>query len=431
MIVSLIIVFLHTAAPIDAFQLPKIKFVGISENVHNIPKRSIESGDGEALRANLEKHCGLTQSSTVLTNESYLRWEPDLHKSYEVANVIFQEIVDVSNLIFICTKDTSHDTNRPHSKRIISCPSMSRPQDLQAIAKVLQSDRCKLLLGLESVSAELYPDSPSPYLQLTFSDLQYHEGRQPDEALLQLQPSETVATSNTENWVDNFLGKYNICPYTSSVKKAAVGLSSVQVPVGNIHIVVGSTNLPDTSKIRQIDYDILRSATLVSTFWSETQTLLQSSETEWATSLVVFPEYDDDFDFFIEVCDNIVQPMIEATSSTYYIGRAWFHPKYDADQVGHTSVIAGHAVPHKLVQEFVQTINGLESAKSITMGALGEANNKVRMTPHATINILRRSQLNAAAQYEKGLGSKRPKPNSIYVRNTLKLIELLKGTNVL
>jgi hypothetical protein len=308
---------------------------------------------------------------------------------------------------------------------------MSRPQDLQAIAKVLQSDRCKLLLGLESVSAELYPDSPSPYLQLTFSDLQYHEGRQPDEALLQLQPSETVATSNTENWVDNFLGKYNICPYTSSVKKAAVGLSSVQVPVGNIHIVVGSTNLPDTSKIRQIDYDILRSATLVSTFWSETQTLLQSSETEWATSLVVFPEYDDDFDFFIEVCDNIVQPMIEATSSTDFIGRAWFHPKYDADQVGHTSVIAGHAVPHKLVQEFVQTINGLESAKSITMGALGEANNKVRMTPHATINILRRSQLNAAAQYEKGLGSKRPKPNSIYVRNTLKLIELLKGTNVL
>lgn len=424
MMFSLIVLLISTAAPIAAFQLPKIKFVGISEKVENIPKRRIESGEVEALRVDLEKHCGITQSATDVANASYFRWEPDLDKSYEVANVIFQEIVEVAQLR---CDDARHETMRPHLMIIISCPSMSQPQDLKAIAKVLQSEECKSMLGLESVSAELYPDSPSPYLQLTFSDLHSSEVQQGDKELIQLQTPETIATSNTVNWVDNFLGKYNICPFTSSVTKAAVGLSSVKVPVGNVHIVVGSTNLPDISKIRRRFYNIHRSAALVSTFWSETQTLMQSSESEWATSLVVFPEYDDDFELFVGVCDNIIQPMIEATSSTDYIGRAWFHPKYDADRVGHTSVIAGHAVPHKLVQQFVQTINGPESANSISIGSLADANNKVRMTPHATINILRRSQLNAAAQYEKGLGVKKPKPNSIYVRNTLKLIELLKS----
>jgi hypothetical protein len=82
-----------------------------------------------------------------------------------------------------------------------------------------------------------------------------------------------------------------------------------------------------------------------------------------------------------------------------------------------------------MVQQFIQTINGPESIKQngMTYNDLENANNRVRMTPHATINILRRSQLNAAAQYEKGLGEKRPKPNSIYVRNTLKLIEVFRG----
>ena len=138
---------------------------------------------------------------------------------------------------------------------------------------------------------------------------------------------------------------------------------------------------------------------------------------------------DNDFETFYDICDNLVQPIIEATASTDCIGRAWFHPKYDADQVGHDTVIAGHAVPHKMVRQFIETINGPESMKNISANDLTSANNKVRMTPHATINILRRSQLNAAARYEKSLGDKRPKPNSIYVRNALKLIDVLKGSN--
>eukprot|EP00957_Ditylum_brightwellii_P120388 9185672-Ditylum_brightwellii.AAC.1 len=43
---------------------------------------------------------------------------------------------------------------------------------------------------------------------------------------------------NTASWVDNFLSKYRLCPYTASVQSAAVGLNSVGVQSGPVSIIV-------------------------------------------------------------------------------------------------------------------------------------------------------------------------------------------------
>ena len=61
---------------------------------------------------------------------------------------------------------------------------------------------------------------------------------------------------------------------------------------------------------------------------------------------------------------------------------------------------------------------------------LARANNKVRQTPHATINILRRNQLLAAAEYEKGLGKKKPKANSVYVKNAVRISKALNKSDI-
>ena len=77
-----------------------------------------------------------------------------------------------------------------------------------------------------------------------------------------------------------------------------------------------------------------------------------------------------------------------------------------------------------MVEGFMKSLNlesGGGNGETIEFDELSTSNNLVRHTPHATINILRRSQLNAAAEYEKGLGARRPKPNSIYVRNAIRL----------
>jgi len=174
----------------------------------------------------------------------------------------------------------------------------------------------------------------------------------------------------------------------------------------------------------------IRNAELVSAFWSEVVTLMNSTQEQWSTSLVVFPEYDIKFEGFADVCDNIIEPTVEATQSQDFIGRAWFHPKYDADAIGHSEVIAGHAVPHKMVEGFMKSLHstsGTNGQGLIEYKALSQANNRVRQTPHATINILRRSQLTAAGEYENLLGKKKSKANSIYVRNAIRLSEALNS----
>ena len=63
----------------------------------------------------------------------------------------------------------------------------------------------------------------------------------------------------------------------------------------------------------------------------------------------------------------------------------------------------------------IKTINEPDCLRrdGITYDDVSNANEKIRMTPHATINILRRSQVNAVAQYEQGFGEKKPLPNLI------------------
>mmetsp|Transcript_14274 Transcript_14274/g.34485 ORF Transcript_14274/g.34485 Transcript_14274/m.34485 type:complete len:457 (+) Transcript_14274:114-1484(+) len=418
-----------------AFQFPKIKFVGISaKEDSSAPQILVQNGpeDAENLRRRLETHCDVLdqESSSSIRgevsistpNDLSFRWEPHLRESYEVADVTFQEIARVLRDSHACEEKINNNGSKSSSHMLfLSFPSMSRPEDLVRLSDVLNSDKCKQLLGLKDAFAELYPSSPAPYLRITLSACNID-----GEAISEKTASSgDIAISATKDWVNSFLGKYRLCPYTSSVSRAAVGLSSVGVPVGEVHLQLGGTN---REMIDKRSYNRLMAADLASAFWSEVVFLIQSSQEEFATSLVVFPEYDSEFESFVEICDSIVEPTVVATKSTDIIGRAWFHPQYDADAVGHSEVIAGHAVPHNMVDGFMKS---LDDASLLRYDALVAANNRVRRTPHATINILRRSQLTAAGEYEKGLGKKRPKANSIYVRNAVRLSKAINSNNAL
>ena len=426
---TFLILLLWSPGDTNAFQLPKIKFVGLSntraENDLNAPQILIQKGpeDTDKLRQNLEKYC--TDASSIDKDTTTFRWEPHLYESYEVANAIFEEVARVSR--------EGYNDNEKQLRIFLSFPSMKRPADLENLSQVLQSNKCKQMLGLDDVCAELYPISPAPYLSLTFAthDNAEREGVNCQDVSIveEDDTSADSAISATKDWVNNFLGKYRLCPYTSSISRAAVGLSSVDVPVGGVHIVDTGTAINTI-----VEQDAITRATatkLVSAFWSEVNLLMKSTEEEWATSLVLCPEYDADFESFADICDTVIEPTVLATRSTDVIGRAWFHPLYNADAIGHSGVIGGHAVPHKMVYGFMKTLHSSSNANDdlLEYDELAMANDKVRQTPHATINILRRSQLNAAAEYEKGLGEKRPKANSIYVRNVRRISDVMRSSN--
>ena len=76
------------------------------------------------------------------------------------------------------------------------------------------------------------------------------------------------------------------------------------VPVGGVHVV----KVDDSADLNNDNVKSQRAAKLVSAFWSEVVTLMQSKQDEWATSLVISPEYDTDFESFADVCDSIIEP---------------------------------------------------------------------------------------------------------------------------
>lgn len=432
---SIWLLFLSGTA--TAFQFPKIKFIGIRiKEDSNDPQILVQNGpeEKEKLRLQLEKYCDITSSDKDLNNEISdvsFRWEPSIRESYEVADVIFQELAKISRDRYNQQKISNDEKSTMSNQVILSFPAMTRPEDLDKLSAVLQSVKCKELLGLGDVGSQLYPLSPSPYLTITLSALiSESEAAATAEKVSITGAIADSAISSTKEWVNNFLGNFRLCPYTSSISRAAVGLTSIGVPVGGVHVRLANTSTENAEIKSYNGYNTLGAAELVSAFWSEVVTLMNSTQDEWATSLVVCPEFDTQFEYFIDICDSIVEPTVVATQATDFIGRAWFHPQYDADAVGHSEVIAGHAVPHKMVEGFMKTLSSspLSNGKDeLEYHDLVEANNRVRQTPHATINILRRSQLNAAAEYERGLGEKRPKANSIYVRNAVRLSEAIKS----
>jgi len=380
----------------EPFQFPSIKF-SFDNKTTETPKLILSKDGARELRDRTQAYCEGT--------DSVFHWCPDAEEGYQVASEVFERIL-------------SHQPNE--RSLVVSFPSANQGH-LSKLADVISSDKCKELLGLSEVHVDLYPRAPAPLVRI-----QLRAGPGGGEMTRQQSKSwsRDKAREATEDWVNNFLGRQRICPYTSSVTRAATGLSSVNVPVGHVRVRVDGEGLSS---------EVTRNARkLVSTFWSEVTFLLESPQEEYATSLVVFPGYDDDFEKFVELCDDVVEQTVAATDSTDFIGRAWFHPRYETDVVGHADVTAGHAIPHRQVEQFMSRLveSGDMVESPLEYDVLARANDIVRRTPHATINILRRVQLNAAGEYEKGLGDKRPKANSIYVRNAVRVAKHFKSSEM-
>jgi len=291
---------------VSSFQFPTIKFVGISNDL-NTPRILVQNGPDEAdkLLQELENHFANTIRDDKNSIVKDIQWYPNSEEGYEVCNVIFQEVERV------VSQDDNNDDKR--QSIILSFPSMKRQDDLEKLAQVLKSEKCKELLCIENAFAELYPSSPSPYLHIAFCT----NFNAKSEVVVNEKVPKITEVRATKDWVNNFLGKFRLCPYTSSVSRAAVGLSSVGVPVGGVHVVKANSTDLNEDNIKS-----LRAAKLVSAFWSEVVTLMQSKQDEWATSLVICPEYDTDFKSFVDVCDSIIEPTVVATQSTKFIGRA-------------------------------------------------------------------------------------------------------------
>jgi hypothetical protein len=338
----------------------------------------------------LQQDC---QKATSITDKFY--WESDLGDcNYQLALRVFQLVAERST-----TTSTS-----------IWLPKLDREQLLLPFVQVL-NDNSKILGGL-NVQTSSWPKTPATRLQLSWPAQEVGDttdDNEKDESFIQ------SAIQATEEWVEEKLCKLRLCPYTYSLQRAAVGLESMGVKEGPIvvrHASFGS------------DKNQPSAAVLALAFWQGVAELATKSEQQVATLLIVGPSlYDSQFLEFAAVFDNLIEPTVQATGAEKLVGRAIFHPTYEALLIGHSQILHGHALPAHMVEGFVNKyIVDQESQKrKPNLAEIAMANDAVRHTPHATINLLRRSQLQASKEAEAASVSKRP--NWIYARNVLRILK--------
>ena len=306
------------------------------------------------------------------------RFEPRVEHNHEVAAVVLEAVArgDDATLWF---------------------PGVEDAAVVAAVAGVVAANADAL--GC-SAAARRWPSAPAPGVALSPSG-----GEATRDMRDSTRASDGAAVEASLRWVDDTLGALRLCPYTRGRARGAVGLEGVGVASGPVRAVAAAPG----------------AANLAAAFFRAVGDLAATPERDLATTLLVSPAYDGDFLGFVGVCDGVVEPLVAATGAAAVVGRAWFHPSYEAAAVGHDALKPGHALPSAVVRPFVEKYGAGDPPSD---DALAAANDAVRRSPHATINLLRRSQLDAAQRLEAALPPERRRPNRVYAANVQTFLDL-------
>ena len=314
-------------------------------------------------------------------------WCCDSTQGYQVATALFQTLAAGRN----CTT--------------VWFPRFSDTEVLEGLKRAVNDNAIRL--GGVTLQVLAWPRAPCNGMQVLWPV------PSPRENLMVEPPTEAsreASVSATETWVEGTLCRLGLCPYTASLLRAAVGLESSNVKDGPIVI---------RPPLYQVDASA--ASLLAAAFWEGVTEIATTSEQVVATLLLIAPSvYDGDFREFAAACDELIEVTLQVVKADQIVGRAWFHPNYDAASIGHDEIIAGHALPASMVQGFIATIMAGSFPEPPSLQFVAKANDAVRWTPHATINLLRRSQLVAAKQVEAASSNK--KPNAVYARNVMKIL---------
>jgi hypothetical protein len=240
-----------------------------------------------------------------------------------------------------------------------------------------------------------------------------------------------IINQSTQQWVQRLLVEQQICPFTKSRKYSGQGLADVNIPVG------------------RIDYQASTAVTmeaLMADTWTAILNMIQSGPQQVSSILLAAPNWNQDFDEWAGPIFHVLEACVVVAQAEGQVGVVCFHPLY---QVSDGSVFPGfghmHSVPR--LEQWVQqdeeqqqqqqgtlplAISKTDSRNTTTTTTTTTTNGDLllsltscdvaaggawqRRTPHATINVLRADQLEAAEK--KRFSSK------LYPRNIRRLYEI-------
>ncbi len=196
-------------------------------------------------------------------------------------------------------------------------------------------------------------------------------------------PDLSAVNRRTQAWVKRILVEQGICPFTKSITKSGQGLADVGVPVGSIAYHSSAATHP---------------VTLFADTFAAIEAMMQagpSGKTGVSSILLAAPAYDDDFDLWSGPIFAMLEASVVAAMAESQVGVVCFHPRYAVPD-GSSWPGFGHMHSVTRLQKWYQesSISGngpILGTQDIAAGGAWQ-----RRTPHATINVLRADQLEAA-----------------------------------
>uniref|UniRef100_A0A7S4K5D9 Uncharacterized protein n=1 Tax=Odontella aurita TaxID=265563 RepID=A0A7S4K5D9_9STRA len=228
---------------------------------------------------------------------------------------------------------------------------------------------------------------------------------------------EAKCTSALKQFVDRVVVGYEACPYTKTADVAPVGLEKRGINPGAVaYRYSGSSD----------------ACAALGTFWNCVCELLSYSEEDMSTAVLSLPGIgpgngDDARDRFAAVVEIVGRNLCLFRGDAVF-GLVHFHPAYDRSEIMPEDKPAyGHLPPRSWLRPMMRMNGNVDEAESLTDGDL-ELSDYQRRAPHTAINILRTSQINAAAGAKSivdlDLGDGRVEKASgitLYSRNAIRL----------
>lgn len=324
-------------------------------------------------------------------------WEEDVEEDYQLASSVFTKLA-------FCDRENLNGNMKLWFPRC-----RNRQGEIDRISNAINANSHRL--GGVLSSFQHWPDAPASVLHFTWSD-----GEVDGDKGYKKEGEEEVAAAitATEDYVENRLVRLGMCPYTRSMTSAAIGLKAFGVNEGPV-VIRHAAHISDSSSTSTTPNAKFTSpaAAMAALFWQGVTELFERPEEEVATLLLLAPSvYDDNFEAFYKTCDDLIEQSVQMSSKT--VGRVWFHPQYELSKVGYST--GGHTLPIDVVSGYMDEY--LAEHTSLTRpndDDFQRGHDGTRWTPHATINLLRASQLKKAKDNENRA--------KIYARNILQILD--------
>mmetsp|Transcript_25558 Transcript_25558/g.33425 ORF Transcript_25558/g.33425 Transcript_25558/m.33425 type:complete len:368 (-) Transcript_25558:191-1294(-) len=270
----------------------------------------------------------------------------------------------------------------------------SDSRDVKRLYNILL-DAAPVFHNGEELRVEVLANSPLNALSTSWKNV-------PKENIPLERPKISGVKNRMKHWVDRTLVKLRMCPFTRSSDLSGQNLEEF-----------GVTPAP----IQYVESDSTSIIELMADFWAAVDNFLQAGE-EGASSIIMSaPHWDDEkgWDDWYHRVFPVLEESVICAKLSREVGIVCFHPLYSTPD---KSFLLKHRFGHMYAPEkLFQWVQAKDKkfAEKITLLDLHWAGSYQRRSPHAMINVLWASQLEAAE-------NKRDSDN-LYVRNVKKLLK--------